>query len=633
VAPVLATLLTFLAGTTLWIDSGRTAAEAKITRLEASLGQCMQTAESGSVSEGVKSRLEAVELLERAETAEARLQSVNSAPNDVSAAAPPCASPAGAGASSCPPCPACQTTGTQESQTPVKELQVKLNEKEQQLATMTVRLKAAEDFSKSLQNNAQSLACPVPAPCPTVCADTRATTGYYEKPGCPTGSRSNPEDCHLNDGAAAIYRWFSKQRADTGYYQKHATWVAARQAKAAQSYKLRANPADKWLRCENGPTSASGPSNTFIMVFQATTKIDDSGAIVVQMVAAIVDKQKNTRHTHFFTSPAAPQVVSGLSCGFGDQTTTITPETDTVYADNVLQLYCPLPMGYTAPDPNKFCLNIKGGGLDLPLCLCRKDVAVNAKNLAVCTQPLFNLKGGIGRVIIPWVEHHLNVGVDHFFIFHRPGVIDTLPVAAPYLKKKVDEGLVTLIQYPGFPSSALSQEGASYFDQIYAQMDCLYRNKNVAKWAVSFDLDENLILPAPHHNTKIPVLFSKLAQHTAEVHMTELQYGASIQEGTWCTFERQTTRNPGHLMARPGKYFYSPSLTKTLAVHWAVDHEWEYARVATFPIQILRLHHYSRDVGGGVKDPAALTHATKLRETLQSKGLLEMVEDAFQKGG
>lgn len=73
-----------------------------------------------------------------------------------------------------------------------------------------------------------------------------------------------------------------------------------------------------------------------------------------------------------------------------------------------------------------------------------------------------------------WIEYHLLIGVDHFYLYNNFSDDDYKNILEPYIKR----GLVTLIQWP------------YKFAQVAAYEDCYKRVKNETHWLGFIDADE-----------------------------------------------------------------------------------------------------------------------------------------------
>lgn len=83
-----------------------------------------------------------------------------------------------------------------------------------------------------------------------------------------------------------------------------------------------------------------------------------------------------------------------------------------------------------------------------------------------------------------WLEYHLLIGVDHFYLYNNFSKDDYQEVLAPY----VEQGLVTLIDWP-VPQG-----------QMKAYADCVERFGSETNWIGFIDLDEYVV---PNHDGNI----------------------------------------------------------------------------------------------------------------------------------
>lgn len=82
-----------------------------------------------------------------------------------------------------------------------------------------------------------------------------------------------------------------------------------------------------------------------------------------------------------------------------------------------------------------------------------------------------------------WIEYHLIIGVEHFFMYNNNSSDDYLSILQPY----IDRGIVTLIDWP-------YQQG-----QMKAYIDCINNRRSESKWIGFIDLDE-FIVPNKDNN-------------------------------------------------------------------------------------------------------------------------------------
>lgn len=82
-----------------------------------------------------------------------------------------------------------------------------------------------------------------------------------------------------------------------------------------------------------------------------------------------------------------------------------------------------------------------------------------------------------GLYLKEWIEYHLIVGVDHFYMYNNNSTDKYLDVLKPY----INSGKVTLINWP-------YQQA-----QIKAYRDCIEKRRSEANWIGFIDLDEFIV--------------------------------------------------------------------------------------------------------------------------------------------
>lgn len=83
-----------------------------------------------------------------------------------------------------------------------------------------------------------------------------------------------------------------------------------------------------------------------------------------------------------------------------------------------------------------------------------------------------------GPYLREWLEYHMMIGVEHFYMYNNCSDDDYLTILKPY----IDDNIVTLIDWP-YPHS-----------QTKAYIDCIDRFKNETSWIGFIDLDEFVVL-------------------------------------------------------------------------------------------------------------------------------------------
>ncbi len=89
-----------------------------------------------------------------------------------------------------------------------------------------------------------------------------------------------------------------------------------------------------------------------------------------------------------------------------------------------------------------------------------------------------------GKYLKEWIEYHLLVGVDHFYLYNNNSTDNYLELLQPY----IDQGVVTLTEWPEVPG------------QITAYKHFYEHFRNDTNWVTFLDLDEFI---CPKKETKI----------------------------------------------------------------------------------------------------------------------------------
>ena len=83
-----------------------------------------------------------------------------------------------------------------------------------------------------------------------------------------------------------------------------------------------------------------------------------------------------------------------------------------------------------------------------------------------------------GKYLKEWLDYHLSIGIEKFYLYDNESTDDTLDVLKPYIECKQ-------VEYTPFP-------GKSVQNQAY--IDCLAKHRFDCEWIVFIDLDEFLHL-------------------------------------------------------------------------------------------------------------------------------------------
>lgn len=106
-----------------------------------------------------------------------------------------------------------------------------------------------------------------------------------------------------------------------------------------------------------------------------------------------------------------------------------------------------------------------------------------------------------------WIDWHLKMGVEKFFIYDNGSTDDTYNILKPYIEK----GIVDYIYFPG------------YRMQLAAYDDCLSRHRFDVEWIAFIDIDEFIV---PVRDLSIPQFLSSFDE-AAAVEINWLVYGSS----------------------------------------------------------------------------------------------------------
>lgn len=105
-----------------------------------------------------------------------------------------------------------------------------------------------------------------------------------------------------------------------------------------------------------------------------------------------------------------------------------------------------------------------------------------------------------------WIDWHLGVGVEKFYIYDNGSTDNTREVLAPYIEK----GIVEYVDFPG------------YRMQLAAYDDCLKRHRFDSRWIAFIDLDEFMV---PVRDKSVPE-FLKNHEDAPAVEINWLIYGS-----------------------------------------------------------------------------------------------------------
>lgn len=143
-----------------------------------------------------------------------------------------------------------------------------------------------------------------------------------------------------------------------------------------------------------------------------------------------------------------------------------------------------------------------------------------AHQLAICT--IFQNEA---PYLAEWIEYHLLVGVDHFFLFNNESTDHYREVLEPYVKKHI----VDLYDWPGEAKNQLAMTKL----QCAAYKQALTLANSSVKWLAIIDADEFIV---PLQEKSVPSVLSKYEKFGG-VYLNWLCFGTShiekIPPGQW----------------------------------------------------------------------------------------------------
>lgn len=112
-----------------------------------------------------------------------------------------------------------------------------------------------------------------------------------------------------------------------------------------------------------------------------------------------------------------------------------------------------------------------------------------------------------GAYLKEWLDYHILVGVEKFYLYDNGSTDNTMKVVKPY----VDKGIVDLVNFPG--------KGK----QLAAYVDIINRYSYDSRWIAFIDLDEFLV---PVNGGKITDVLFLLPRNFAELVVSWVIYGS-----------------------------------------------------------------------------------------------------------
>lgn len=166
----------------------------------------------------------------------------------------------------------------------------------------------------------------------------------------------------------------------------------------------------------------------------------------------------------------------------------------------------------------------------------KKDKSEPEHYLAVCA-----IAKNEGSYFKEWIDWHLSVGVEKFYIYDNGSDDNTAEVLKPY----IEQGIVDYVSFPG------------YRMQLAAYDDCLARHRFDARWIAFIDLDEFIV---PVADSSVPE-FLKKHEDAPAVEINWLIYGSggAVEKSDLPVMERFRHHSKGgHKLNRHVKSIVNP---------------------------------------------------------------------------
>lgn len=197
--------------------------------------------------------------------------------------------------------------------------------------------------------------------------------------------------------------------------------------------------------------------------------------------------------------------------------------------------------------------------------------------------------------LIEWIEYHLIVGVEHFYLYNNNSSDNYEEILKPY----IESNIVTLVEWPPYPG------------QCSAYNDCWEKHKNSSQWIAFIDCDEFI---CPRYNQNITDFLNSYSNYPI-VLMYWLMFGTSgifIRKEGKCMIEQLTSCyekpiNIGKCIINT-RFQILPFDKSRIHIQTALFHSFEIPpinydrnfivrdihRINTFPMSIQLNHYWSR---------------------------------------
>ncbi len=163
-----------------------------------------------------------------------------------------------------------------------------------------------------------------------------------------------------------------------------------------------------------------------------------------------------------------------------------------------------------------------------------------------------------------WIEYHLMVGAEHFWLYDNLSQDNWQDVLDPYIK----QGIVEVIPWSGAEVKVENTKEFPFTAQVNMVRDALRIAKGKAKWIAIIDVDEFIF---PKKEKTIPLCLENHFSDAGAVFVNWLNFGTSgihIREGEPIIHKLTTSSMKSYQKNGNGKSIFRPEEVELPEVHW-----------------------------------------------------------------
>ena len=167
-----------------------------------------------------------------------------------------------------------------------------------------------------------------------------------------------------------------------------------------------------------------------------------------------------------------------------------------------------------------------------------------------------------------WIEYHLMVGAEHFWLYNNSSTDNWKEVLDPYIKK----GLVEVFYWPSFIVAGANPKEYPYKLQAEAVKHSLRKAKGKTVWLAFIDIDEFFL---PKKNKTVPECLNMYFSEVSAVFVSWRSFGTNgmyIPKGDPLLCHLTACARNDHLKNTNGKSIWRPEeidVDSVWWVHWA----------------------------------------------------------------